>query len=329
MLFVTRQARDLEVHSVEEIIAGCSDSLRRYGFCCVDHVIPRDMVDAVYHELSDGLNKKLAAMTPEEKQRPGPDGKPRGMAFLGPTLQPIYSQYVCHPAIVGIAQTVLDSHVRIAQSAQRNVASDDQSADGKGGFGPLENRGPLGREWHTDWPHDLYQGANGAIRQPFADIAMCLSMVWYMTDVDEDSGGTFCVPGAHRDTRNPRGPTDGITVTAPIPGDMQCTAPAGSVFIQDSRMWSGRAAAPPKRTATALREAAQCLMHSLITVACVLAGTAPRVTTSRASSAWPARIDGCRGGSTSPTVRTLRVRTAPAKTAGSASKSGASLIDWL
>ena len=47
-----------------------------------------------------------------------------------------------------------------------------------------------------------------------------------MTDVDEDSGGTFCVPGAHRDTRNPRGPTDGITVTAPIPG-VSCTIIAG------------------------------------------------------------------------------------------------------
>ena len=42
---------------------------------------------------------------------------------------------------------------------------------------------------------------------------MGLSMVWYMTDVDEDSGGTFCVPGAHRATNNPRGPTDGITVS--------------------------------------------------------------------------------------------------------------------
>ena len=62
-----------------------------------------------------------------------------------------------------------------------------------------------------------------------------------MTDVDERSGGTFCVPGAHRDTRNPRGPTDGITVSAPIPGDMQVTAPAGSVFIQDSRMWHSTA----------------------------------------------------------------------------------------
>ena len=234
-------ARNLEIDSVAEVIAGCSDSLRRYGFCVVDHVVPRDQVDAVYHELSDEQEAKLAALTPEEKQRPGPDGKPRGMAFLSPTLQPLFSAHVCHPAVVGIAQTVLDNHVRIAQSAQRNVASDDQAGDGVGGFGPLENRGPLGREWHTDWPHDLYQGPNGAIRQPFADIAMCLSMVWYMTDVDEDSGGTFCVPGAHRDTRNPRGPTDGITVPAPIPGDMQVRAPAGSVFIQDSRMWHSTA----------------------------------------------------------------------------------------
>ena len=41
--------------------------------------------------------------------------------------------------------------------------------------------------------------------------------------------------------RNPRGPADGITVTAPIPGDMQVSSPAGSVFIQDSRMWHSTA----------------------------------------------------------------------------------------
>jgi hypothetical protein len=39
----------------------------------------------------------------------------------------------------------------------------------------------------------------------------------------------------HLDTRNPRGPSDGITVSAPIPGEVQCSAPAGSVFIQDTR----------------------------------------------------------------------------------------------
>ena len=233
-------AWDLEVHSVDEVIAGCSDSIRRYGFAVVDHIVPRDMVDALYYELSEGQAKRISALSPKERQRPGPDGKPRGMSFL--PLQPLYQQYLCHPAVVGIAQSVLDSHVRIANTAGRNVASDDLAKEGeKGGFGPANNRGPLGREWHTDWPHDLYQGANGAIRQPFPDMAFCISMVWYMTDVDENSGGTFCVPGAHRDTRNPRGPTDGITVTAPIPGDMQVTAPAGSIFIQDSRMWHSTA----------------------------------------------------------------------------------------
>lgn len=155
-------ARDCEVHSVDEIIAHCSDSLRRYGFCCVDHVVPRDMVDAVYYELSEGQAKKIEALTPEQRQRPGPDGKPRAMAFL--PLQPLYCEYVCHPAVVGIAQTVLDSHVRIAQSAGRNVASDDQSADGTGGFGPLENRGPLGREWYAL-----------SIPPPRAKSSLCLS----------------------------------------------------------------------------------------------------------------------------------------------------------
>ena len=160
-------ARDLEVHSVEEVIAGCSDSLRRYGFCVVDHVVPRDMVDAVCHELSEGQQAKIAAMSPEEMQRPGPDGRPRPMAFLGPTLQPLYSQYVCHPAVVGIAQTILDNHVRIAHSAGRNVPSDDQAADGElGGYGRAENRGPLGREWHTVRPMPLFAPAHAAAHAP-------------------------------------------------------------------------------------------------------------------------------------------------------------------
>ena len=38
---------------------------------------------------------------------------------------------------------------------------------------------------------------------------MCLVMIWYLTDVDADSGATWVVPGSHRDARNPRGPGDG------------------------------------------------------------------------------------------------------------------------
>ena len=71
-------------------------------------------------------------LAPEEKLRPGPDGQTRGMALLGPTLQPLFSQFVCHPAVVGIAQTILDSHVRIANSGSRNLSSDEHKpGDGR------------------------------------------------------------------------------------------------------------------------------------------------------------------------------------------------------
>jgi hypothetical protein len=44
-------------------------------------------------------------------------------------------------------------------------------------------------------------------------------------------------PGSHRDPRNPFGPADGITRSAPIPEELQVVAPAGSVFLQDTRCW--------------------------------------------------------------------------------------------
>ena len=31
---------------------------------------------------------------------------------------------------------------------------------------------------------------SGAVRQPFPDVCMCLTMIWYMTDGNERTGGT-------------------------------------------------------------------------------------------------------------------------------------------
>ena len=68
---------------------------------------------------------------------------------------------------------------------------------------------------------------------------MALSKVWYLgpEDVTPFNGGTWIVPGSHKDPRNPRGPDDGIDQNAPIPGEFQVSAPAGSVFMQDTRIW--------------------------------------------------------------------------------------------
>lgn len=133
-------ARDVETHDLEEIIAACSLSLRRYGFCCVDHVITGEDVELVKWEMSDGLQEQLATLGTQ---------RPRSEIVL----QPTFARYLCHPAIVGIAKTMLDAHVRVANVGHRNLLSDDQASHGFGGFevGPKENRGPHGREWHTDW----------------------------------------------------------------------------------------------------------------------------------------------------------------------------------
>jgi len=256
---------------VEELVAGCADSLSRYGFCVIDNVIPRDQVDAIRNEIveaqaairknvegirrlfdEEGANAeellagKAAANGVELRRvrRVGHPPKPPNDIVR----MPQYAEHLANLAVTAVARRVLDEHLRIAQLHPRIIEAD--APDGTpGGFGSTKYRGRAdSREWHTDWPHDLsaYGRENpndnvGCVRQPFPDVTMCLVMIWYMTDVDENSGGTWIVPGSHKDPRNPRGPTDGISVTAPIPGDMQVSAPAGSVYIQDSRCWHASA----------------------------------------------------------------------------------------
>jgi len=115
---------------------------------------------------------------------------------------PRYAQHVAHPTVTAVARHVLDDHLRIAQLQPRFIDAD--AADGTpGGYGRAKYRGRADtREWHTDWPHDLSAYGRddpnenvGCIRQPFPDVAMCLVMIWYLTDVDE----TRAAPGSYPD----------------------------------------------------------------------------------------------------------------------------------
>ena len=56
------------------------------------------------------------------------------------------------------------------------------------------------------------------------------------------SGGTWVVPGSHRDHRNPRGEKDGIDQFKPIANEMQVEGRAGSVVMMDTRIWHSNAA---------------------------------------------------------------------------------------
>eukprot|EP01051_Picozoa_sp_SAG22_P002282 SAG22_NODE_100_length_20558_cov_10.189305_17_plen_412_part_00 len=270
-LVVSRSyARSAVTDSEDEIVAGCTDSLRRFGFAVIDSVIPPEAVAGVRDELSTAAERRRQ-LSHTEQARPGPNGRVgRVNEFV---LTPLFAEHVGHPAVGAVVRTMLDSHVRIAMQNTRVIPSDDDTPDGEpGGFGPVANRGPNGREWHTDvsccrlipacacgsfgpsfaemkklfgggqWPHDLsLDGSAGAVRQPFPDVPLCIVCIWYMSDITPDSGATWVVPGAHRDLRNPRGPNDGIVVAAPIPGELQVSCPAGSVFMQDSRMWHSTA----------------------------------------------------------------------------------------
>ena len=254
-------AFDASLLPAEQVVAGCTGSLRRYGFTVIDHVIPPGRVAAVRDEVIAAqriIEGNIAAIRDLQSGRTGsaippvelrpvrraghPPKPPNDIVWL-----PRYARHLANPVVTALARRVLDEHLRIAQLHLRIIEAD--RPDGTlGGFGPVQSRGREFRGWHTDWPHDLSAyGAGdpfhnvGCVRQPFPDVTMCLVMIWYLTDVDAESGGTWVVPGSHRDTRNPRGPGDGISIVAPIPGELQVSAPAGSVYIQDSRSWHASA----------------------------------------------------------------------------------------
>ncbi|MCH2665958.1 phytanoyl-CoA dioxygenase family protein, partial [bacterium] len=154
------------------------------------------------------------------------------------------AEYFAEPRVLKVARAALDPHVRILQTEVNKSAKPAEQ--------PLSEEQLRWRSWHSDWPHDLtaYNPSSkdpwkhcGAVAQPFPDVCMALSTVWYLgpEDVTPFSGGTWIVPGSHKDPRNPRGPDDGINQHAPIPGEFQVSAPAGSVFMQDTRIWHSRA----------------------------------------------------------------------------------------
>ena len=67
------------------------------------------------------------------------------------------------------------------------------------------------------------------------------------------NGGTWVVPGSHRDLRNPRSHLDprnppelhdDIDPSHSIPGEIQISGPAGSVVVIDSRIWHSSASNP-------------------------------------------------------------------------------------
>ncbi len=240
----------------DEEIEGYLQSLRVQGFCVVERVIPEDQVNTVRASVHEG--RRLLQQDREaerskrielERQR-NPDAE-IGDGPVRPPMAPdaelcdiarneTFAEYLAESRVLRVAKAMLDTHVRILQT---EVNKSSRPAGEALSEEQLRRRG-----WHSDWPHDLtaYGPSSeepwkhcGAVAQPFPDVCMALSTVWYLgpQDVTPYNGGTWIVPGSHKDPRNPRGPDDGIDEQASIPGEFQISAPAGSVFMQDTRIW--------------------------------------------------------------------------------------------
>ncbi|KAI1265390.1 hypothetical protein F5Y18DRAFT_417133 [Xylariaceae sp. FL1019] len=69
-----------------------------------------------------------------------------------------------------------------------------------------------------------------AIQPQSDDFALGLSITWFLTDVDEDTGGTHIYPWSHKPVTAPRSIRD-------VEGSFVPTGPAGTALVQDARLW--------------------------------------------------------------------------------------------
>ena len=237
-------------------IEGYLQSLRLQGFCVIEQVIPKDQVSTARESVHRGRQLLQQDREVERTKRlelerqNNPDAQLNDGPVRPPTAphaelcdiarNETFAEYLAESRVLRVARAMLDTHIRILQT---EVNKSSRPAEE-----PLSEQQLRRRGWHSDWPHDLTSyGPNseepwkhcGAVAQPFPDVCMALSTVWYLgpEDVTPYNGGTWIVPGSHKDPRNPRGPDDGIDERAPIPGEFQVSAPAGSVFMQDTRIW--------------------------------------------------------------------------------------------
>ena len=252
------------------VMKNCEKFFKDYGFCLLDNLVPTNKIKSLIEEIINAQKKSFLNIKniketlkknkiSEKKllnnknlflRSVGKEGRP-SKPVNDIVWMPKYAKYLSNSNLIKLIKNLLDDHIRIVQLHSKiiqpnNFKNLSEVEIGNDNLGlPRLYKGPKNaRDWHTDWPHDLsaYGGGNaneniGFIRQPFPDVTMCIVVIFYLNDVDENSGGTWLVPGSHKDKRNPRGPKDKIVLTAPVPGEMQVKAKAGSVFIQDSRLW--------------------------------------------------------------------------------------------
>ena len=221
---------------VEELVG----HLKVEGWCQIEGVIPEDHIAPLSQEVMAGHQQAKQDYDDWGGSwgfQTGPNGE-RGTCLVH--YVPSLAAYFADERVLGVAQAMLDPHVRIAQTEFKTRPPNDSNLDR--------------RAFHTDFPHDLTDREQaGRVCMPFPNVTMGLTVLWILSPYTPESGGTWIVPRSHLDLRNPRSHLDprnpaslqdDIAADRSIPGEIQLSGPAGSVVMIDSRVWHSASANP-------------------------------------------------------------------------------------
>ena len=203
-----------------------NENLRRLdvdGFCVLKDVIPGSHLKSIRTTLvaAQDAQHELAEEELGKIRGKGHRVGAKGVALLKQAINhtQCFAPYVASRKILDIAESIFGKYVRISCT---DCAINH----------PENERG----YWHSDWPYNQTNASN--IPAPYADSIIHLSSIWMLTPFGPETGGTFLIPGSHRNTNNPSaGGVEGVDADAAYPAEMQATGEAGSVLLYDSRLW--------------------------------------------------------------------------------------------
>jgi len=191
------------------------------GYCIIEGLIPTPEVVKVRENVAGCLRQNLI-----EAQKKTNEVRGKGHRIGGAGVQAL-------PGIINYDQSIAPylTDSRIVDTLQ-SLFGDYHRISGIGAIAnhPDNDRG----YWHADWPYNQTNAAH--IPAPYADTCSKLSSLWMLTEFNAHTGGTLVIPGSHRSQSNPSG-GDLFDREAPLPAELQISAPAGSVMLFDSRLW--------------------------------------------------------------------------------------------
>ena len=196
--------------------------VRRVGWCVLKNIIPAAEAERI--------GRRVLRVAAEVREGVG---QTLGLINFDQSFAP----YLADPRILGLAEAFFGPFVRISETAA--VVN--------------HPRNPRGY-WHADWPFN--QGFAVRIQAPYPDTLLHLGTLWSLTPFSPSTGGTWILPGSHRQPDNPTGKL-ALAPKRPCPGEVQVSAAAGSVIAYDSRLWHATATnrSQQARVALAIRYA--------------------------------------------------------------------------